>query len=137
MKLMILDETEAAISGFEVRRLVNETIDLSDVSNNECTEIFIKNAFTMVSLDKSVELLLGLARKLRKGGTIRLNGVDSRTLARDLIVGNLDDKQYNEIVYSCKSLLSIPLMKEICVKCGLSIVTLTLTGFNYDLTATR
>jgi len=137
MKLMILNDGEEAISGYEAVYIGDEGIKLDNVSDNECTEILVKNAFTQVSIDKSIETLMLLCSKLRRGGKLKFNGVDSRTLARNLIRGSMDDKQFNDIVYSCKSLISIPMIKEVIRRSGLKIETLTLNGISYDVTATR
>ena len=137
MKLIIVDPEEKYPSGFTPKNIVDGEIDLSDISDNECEEILIRNAFTQVPIDNCVQILVQLSSKLRRGGIIRFNGVDSRTVARKLISGIIDDKEYNNLVYSCKSMLSIPLVKEVVHASGLKIETLKLEGFNYDVTATR
>lgn len=137
MKLVILDKDDKGLSGYECVYMDSPQINLSHISDNECSEILIKNCFTQVSVVNAVEFLVLVCSKLRRGGTIKLNGVDARTLARAIVRGNMNDKEFNDIIYSCKSLLSIPTVKDILHRAGLKIETLTLNGINYDITATR
>ena len=136
MKLQILNPGDTGLTGYETKYL-DKDFSLEDVSDNECTEILVKDSFTQLQGEESVKFLMTLCAKLRKNGSIVLNGIDSRTLARGLIRGVVSDKEFNDLVYSCKSMVSIPILKEIVHKSGLKIKTLNLKGVNYDLTATR
>ena len=137
MKLMILNPGEVGPSGYECVYMTDFGVNLDHISDNECEEISIKNCFSMLPLDAYVDFLVVTCKKLRRKGVLRLNGVDARTLSRSLIKGVMNDKDFNNIVYSCKSLVSIPTVKNIIHRSGLQIETLTINGFNYDLTATR
>jgi len=137
MKLMILNPGEKGPTGYEFVYMTGVDVNLDHISDNECEEISVQNCFASLPLEASIGFLTALSCKLRRGGLLRFNGVDARMLCRALIKGKMNDQDFNTIVYSCRSLLSVPTVKEIIRRSGLQIETLTLNGFNYDVTATR
>ena len=115
----------------------NGFVDLSDVSDNECTEIVLQDVLNQVPMDTVVAFMSAFAQKLRKGGTLSVNGLDLRMFCRRVLKNDIDDKTFNAVTNSNKSIISIPSLKQIVAQSGLVVERLRINGDKYECVTTR
>ena len=137
MKLLILNEGVEPHAEYENRYIKNGALDLQGISDNECIEIVLKDIVNNIPVNEIVPMLVALSGKLRKGGKMYINGLDLRTFSRRLLKREISDEEFNKIVYSLKSVTSVPTIKTIISQSNLQIEKLAIRGMQYELIATR
>lgn len=107
--------------------------------NNECTEILAPELLDYIPFHKVFNFLHMLHRKMRLGSRLIIGGTEPRLLARSIIDGELDQKQYNQIVYSDGKSGTVPCsdLCEMLKSVGLQVVSRKLDGVTYIVEACR
>jgi hypothetical protein len=138
MKIDIVGNPSDAIAGYKPV-VINEDgfMDLFDISDSECTEIRANGIIDKFKASQLQGNLVSLLKKVRLGGKVVLTGLDCNILSRQLISGKLDELSFSAIVESSNSISSLKTVAQIVQSQGLKIETQKLSGYTYQIVATR
>jgi hypothetical protein len=138
MKIDIVGKPEEAISGYKPV-VINEDgfVDLFDVSDSECLEIRANGVVDKFKASQLENNLVALLKKVRLGGKLVLSGLDCNILSRQVISGQLDEKSFGVIVENSNSISSLKTVAKIVQSQGLKIQSQKLSGYTYQIVATR
>jgi hypothetical protein len=138
MRLLIANEGMEPHAEYTNKFLAPDgSVDLSDVSQNECVEIVLSQVLNQLTIDQIVPFLTQVSGKLRKGGKLYINGVSLRTICRRLLKYEIDDVQINGVFHNTKSILSISTVKGIINQLDIEIHKIIINGENYEIICTR
>jgi len=138
MKIDIVGKPEEAISGYKPV-VINEDgfVDLFDVTDSECLEIRANGVVDKFKASQLENNLVALLKKVRLGGKLVLSGLDCNILSRQVISGQLDEKSFGVIVENSNSISSLKTVAKIVQSQGLKIQSQKLSGYTYQIVATR
>jgi len=138
MKIDIVGNPDEAISGYKPV-VVNEDgfVDLFDISDSECVEIRANGVVDKFKTSQFENNLVSLLKKVRIGGKVSLSGLDCNVLSRQVISGQLDERSFSSIVENSNSISSLRTVAQILQRQGLKIQTQNLSGYTYQIVATR
>jgi hypothetical protein len=138
MKIDIVGKPEEAISGYKPV-VINEDgfVDLFGVSDSECLEIRANGVVDKFKASQLENNLVALLKKVRLGGKLVLSGLDCNILSRQVISGQLDEKSFGVIVENSNSISSLKTVAKIVQSQGLKIQSQKLSGYTYQIVATR
>ncbi len=138
MKIDVVGNPSDAISGYKAV-VINDDgfMDMFDISDSECTEIRANGILDKFKASQFEASLVSLLKKVRLGGKVTLSGLDCNILSRQLISGKLDEVSFSSIVEQCNSISSLKTVSKIVQAQGLKIQTQKLSGYTYQVVATR
>ncbi len=138
MKIDVVGNPSDAISGYKAV-VINDDgfMDMFDISDSECTEIRANGILDKFKASQFEVSLASLLKKVRMGGKVTLSGLDCNILSRQLISGKLDEVSFSSIVEQCNSISSLKVVSKIIQRQGLKIQTQKLSGYTYQIVATR
>lgn len=138
MKIDVVGNPSDAISGYKAV-VINDDgfMDMFDISDSECTEIRANGIVDKFKASQFETSLVSLLKKVRLGGRVTLSGLDCNILSRQLISGKLDEVSFSSIVEQCNSISSLKTVSKIIQTQGLKIQTQKLSGYTYQIVATR
>lgn len=138
MKIDIVGNPDEAISGYKPV-IVNADgfVDLFDISDSECVEIRANGVIDKFKASQFETSLVSLLKKVRLGGKVSLSGLDCNVLSRQVISGQLDERSFSAIVENSNSISSLKTVAQILQSQGLKIQTQNLSGYTYQIVATR
>jgi hypothetical protein len=138
MKIDVVGNPSDAISGYKAV-VINDDgfVDMFDISDSECTEIRANGIVDKFKASQFETSLVSLLKKVRLGGKVTLSGLDCNILSRQLISGKLDEVSFSSIVEQCNSISSLKTVSKIIQTQGLKIQTQKLSGYTYQIVATR
>tara|TARA_B100002019_G_scaffold30506_1_gene24457 strand:+ start:6413 stop:6832 length:420 start_codon:yes stop_codon:yes gene_type:complete len=138
MKIDVVGNPSDAISGYKAV-VINDDgfMDMFDISDSECTEIRANGILDKFKASQFETSLVSLLKKVRLGGKVTLSGLDCNILSRQLISGKLDEVSFSSIVEQCNSISSLKTVSKIVQAQGLKIQTQKLSGYTYQVVATR
>lgn len=138
MKIDVVGNPSDAISGYKAV-VINDDgfMDMFDISDSECTEIRANGILDKFKASQFEASLVSLLKKVRLGGKVTLSGLDCNILSRQLISGKLDEVSFSSIVEQCNSISSLKTVSKIIQTQGLKIQTQKLSGYTYQIVATR
>tara|TARA_B100001939_G_scaffold218217_1_gene187787 strand:- start:335 stop:754 length:420 start_codon:yes stop_codon:yes gene_type:complete len=138
MKIDVVGNPSDAISGYKAV-VINDDgfMDMFDISDSECTEIRANGILDKFKASQFEASLVSLLKKVRLGGRVTLSGLDCNILSRQLISGKLDEVSFSSIVEQCNSISSLKTVSKIIQTQGLKIQTQKLSGYTYQIVATR
>ena len=138
MKIDIVGNPSDAIAGYKPVVISEDGfMDLFDISDSECTEIRANNIVDKFKASQLENNLVSLLKKVRLGGKVTLSGLDCNILSRQLISGKLDESSFSAIVENSNSISSLKTVAHIIQSQGLKIETQKLSGYMYQIVATR
>ena len=138
MKIDVVGHPSDASSGYKAV-VINDDgfVDMFDISDSECTEIRANGILDKFKASQFEASLVSLLKKVRLGGKVTLSGLDCNILSRQLISGKLDEVSFSSIVEQCNSISSLKTVSKIIQTQGLKIQTQKLSGYTYQIVATR
>ena len=138
MKIDIVGNPDEAISGYKpVVVNADGFVDLFDISDSECVEIRANGVIDKFKASQFETSLVSLLKKVRLGGKVSLSGLDCNVLSRQVISGQLDERSFSAIVENSNSISSLRTVAQILQSQGLKIQTQNLSGYTYQIVATR
>ena len=138
MKIDIVGNPDEAISGYKpVVVSADGFVDLFDISDSECVEIRANGVVDKFKASQFETSLVSLLKKVRTGGKVSLSGLDCNVLSRQVISGQLDERSFGAIVENSNSISSLKTVAQILQSQGLKIQTQNLSGYTYQIVATR
>lgn len=115
--------------------------NLSDfIDDSECKELVLDNVIQYVPFNQIPNLLLLLIKKLRHGGKITINFVETIEVFKKFVNGQLNLIDLNKAIFGENkhaSIVSIPTICEVFENSGLIIRLKQLNEFNATIEAER
>jgi hypothetical protein len=137
MKLQILLKEEDGIEGYHHILLQNFQQESLQIPNNGCEEIIANKTINKIPVE-SIEGYLGLLlSKLRNGGKVSLSGIEPKVMAKKIIDGSFSESEFNQMLMFTNSMIPLADSVKLLQKNGLKINTSSISGIEYDITATR
>jgi len=138
MKLQITTNQKDEIKGFNSFSLSDLHRVDTEVTDNECENIFISNNVLNSIPPPQIEPFFRLIQsKLRIGGTVTLIAIEPMVVSKMLINNSLDEMQFSNIVASVNSMLPLGAVKNILGSMNLQVLTTSINGISYEITARR
>lgn len=137
MKIHITENVNSAIQGFVLVPIVYGRLDLGGVTDNSATQIIAIDAIDSVPSQMLVKFLQDIVSKMRIGCVAIFGGIELDILARGIVTKDVSSENFNNLVYSKKSLYRNSDITNILTSLGLSIDNVLIQGISYEITATR
>ena len=137
MKIHVVKPQQEAIENFKKVVCFNNSIDLSEISDNECDVIMANDAVDLFSIDKIGEMLGPLVKKLRLNGTLVVGGTDLRVLCKSVVNDQISEQDASNIISSLSSATNLRMVKAMAESMGLNVVSTQLSGIHYEITIKR
>lgn len=138
MKIDVVGNASDAISGYKPVIIQQDgSLDLFGISDSECVEIRANNVVDKFKASQLENNLVSLIKKVRLGGKFVLSGLDCNIVSRQLLSGQLDERTFGVIVENNNSMSSLKTVAQIVKSQGLKIETQKLSGYTYQIVATR
>jgi len=137
MKLLIYSGKEQFVSsGVDSKSQVIEGTDLSQTIEGAYNTV---EAFDFIESAECEDPLDMLLSRLRKGGTLSIQGVDATKAASLFIEGNMDSKSFSDLlVVSNKRVVKVgDIIKHVESKSGYEIQFAGISGLHYIVEVTR
>jgi hypothetical protein len=137
MKLQILSKTQEPIGGFKTVIIENNSLDLGEISPNECEVILASDVVDSVTYSAIDQLMSALASKLRINGELTVGGTDVRMFATAVSNGRVSLEEASNIVTNVNSMTNGPDVTRTFESLGLEIQSISLEGVHYEIRAKR
>jgi hypothetical protein len=137
MKIHITENVNSAIQGFTLVPIVYGRLDLGAVTDNSATQIVAIDAIDSVPSQMLVKFLQDVVSKMRLGCVAIFGGIELDMLARGIVTRDVNSENFNNLVYSKKSVYRNSDITNILTGLGLSIEKVLIQGIGYEITATR
>lgn len=137
MKLHIVRPNQDAIENYTKAIALENNINLSEVSDNECEVIMANDIVDAFTIDKIGELVMSLAKKMRMNGTLVLGGTDIRLLCKAIVNDQITEQEGSNIISTLSSASNLALLKSALEGVGLSVLSTQIAGIHYEVTAKR
>ena len=137
MKIHIVREGQETIENYKKVTVSNNSVDLSDISDNECTFILAGDTLDNFSLENIPLFIQNLTKKVRMGGSLVIGGTDIRLFAKSVINGMTPENEASNKVGLVQSMSIIANTLDIIKSLGMQIESTQINGFHYEVTAKR
>jgi len=136
MKLQIIANESQKIDGFETVWSRKDTeLSLDDISDNSCELILAKNTLDE-NLDR-LKCLKSIVSKVRMNGTVSISGTDVLCLCKATVCSTINTETCSSIMSSLNSIGTVSDVKAALKSMGLTVVSSSIHGVNYEITARR
>ena len=137
MKIHIVREGQETIENYKKVTVSNNSVDLSDISDNECTFILAGDTLDNFSLENIPLFIQNLTKKVRMGGSLVIGGTDIRLFAKSVINGMTPENEASNMGGLVQSMSIIANTLDIIKSLGMQIESTQINGFHYEVTAKR
>ena len=137
MNIYITSTDTQAPSHFEVIKVGVNSVNFDNIPANSCSQIIVERASEL--FDDPVKFLSSCFNLLRKDGTIKILGIDLRTVCLSYVNGQMDSKTFNKsIINDHRSALSCDELLNAVKSLGMHVHRCdTQNNALYELLATR
>ena len=137
MKLHIVKPEQESIENYTRVDANPDSLDLSKVSDNECTMILANDILDLFHIDNVPQLLEHLVKKIRMGGELVVGGTDIRLLSRAVVSGSMGVAQANEVLYAKRACSDVNTILDLLRSLGLTIISSKVAGLHYEIESRR
>lgn len=137
MRLQIVKPEQESIENYTRVDVAPNTIDLSVVSDNECTSILANDVLDSFSVENVPSLLAQLVKKIRMGGELVVGGTDIRLFCKFVTNDQIDELSATRLLGSIQSMTTLNHTVGILMELGLKIVSSQINGVHYEIKASR
>jgi hypothetical protein len=137
MNIHITENIEKIIDGYQMMPIVYGKIDLGMVPNNSSQKIVAIDALDSIPMNLIEDFFREVRLKMRVGCNAVFGGTELSILSKDVINGKITTAQFNEVVYSKKSIYCLQDIKTLIQNMGLVIDYITIKGYNYEISTYR
>lgn len=137
MKLQIVVPNQPAIENFERVEVRPNSIDLSHISDNECTMILANDIVDSFSVDNIASIVTSLTKKVRMGGEIVVGGTDIRLFCKAVINGQMDEPRACQIVGALQSMSNYAMVEQVLQQLKFQILSTQISGVHFEIKAKR
>lgn len=138
MKLQIVSSKETAlIDGYTHVKIEDGKLDLSSIVNNSCVEILANGILDLFSLDQINQVVQAIVSKLRSGGSMVIGGTELDLFAALVNYKEVSLEAANNSIAEVSSMTRHKDVRDVLEQLNMKIFSITLTGVNYEIRATR
>ena len=137
MKLHIVKPGQESIENYERVEITPNALDISTVSDNECTSIMANDILDLFSIDNIPKVLEHLTTKMRMGGDLVVGGTDVRLFCKYVSNDQVGELSAAQLVGNCESMTTLGQISDILQSLGLNIVSSQISGMHYEIKTTR
>lgn len=136
MKLQIIANESQKIKGFEtIWSKKDMELSLDSIPDNSCELILAKN-----TVDENIDrlkCLKSIASKVRMNGTVSISGTDVLCLCKATVCSTINTEMCSSIMSTLTSIGTIGDIKDALRAMGFTVVSSSIHGVNYEVTAKR
>jgi predicted SAM-dependent methyltransferase len=136
MKIHFLTDIQDCVDGHNPIIVDESGIDI-DVPDNSVESILLTGALEQIPYNRLQDSLVKVRKFLRLGGKVFISGIDANCLSRDLINRVAKIEEFNQALYTRKSIHDVKDMTDKLLALGLQIDKVTLKGALYEIYASR
>tara|TARA_Y100000593_G_C4128810_1_gene246365 strand:- start:192 stop:608 length:417 start_codon:yes stop_codon:yes gene_type:complete len=137
MKLHIVKPGQESIENYARVEASPNALDISMVSDNECTSIMANDILDLFSIDNVPKVLEHLATKMRMGGDLVVGGTDVRLFCKYVTNDQVDELSAAQLIGNCESMTTLDQISNILQSLGLNVVSSQVSGMHYEIKAAR
>lgn len=137
MKLQIVKPEQESIENYTRVVVSPNTIDLSTVSDNECTVVLANDILDSFSIDNIPSLLTQLAKKVRMQGELVVGGTDIGLFCKLVTNDQIDTLSAIRLLGTVQSMTTLSQTVGILAELGLNIASSQISGIHYEIKAVR
>ena len=137
MKIHILKSDQKEIENYKRITVSDDQINLSEISDNECSFILANDVLDSFSVENIGSLITSIIKKLRIKGAVVIGGTDIRLFSKNVINGTISGENAAKIIGSLRSMTTLNDTQNIIKSLGLNIDSTQISGINYEIKATR
>lgn len=137
MKLQIVKPDQESIENYTRIDTTPNAIDLSTVSDNECTSILANDILDSFSIENIPSLLAQLVKKIRMRGELIIGGTDIRLFCKLVVNDQMDELSATRLLESVQSMTVFSHTVNGLKDLGLKIVSTQINGSHYEIKASR
>ena len=137
MKLHIVKPGQESIENYARVEASPNALDISMVSDNECTSIMANDILDLFSIDNVPKVLEHLATKMRMGGDLVVGGTDVRLFCKHITNDQVDELSAAQLIGNCESMTTLDQISNILQSLGLNVVSSQVSGMHYEIKAAR
>ena len=137
MKLHIVKPGQESIENYTRVEASPNALDISTVSDNECTSIMANDILDLFSIDNIPKVLEHLATKMRMGGDLVIVGTDVRLFCKYVTNDQVDELSAAQLIGVCESMTTCDQISNTLQSLGLRIASSQINGMHYEIKVTR
>jgi predicted SAM-dependent methyltransferase len=137
MKIHILKSDQKEIENYKRITVSDDQINLSEISDNECSFILANDVLDSFSVENIGSLITSIIKKLRIKGAVVIGGTDIRLFSKNVINGTISGENAAKIIGSLRSMTTLNDTQNIIKSLGLNIDSTQISGIHYEIKATR
>jgi len=137
MKLQLLTKNQQEIEGYKVVNVTDGKLNLSEIIDNQCEQIFAPDVVDSFPLQNAQELISGIVSKLRLGGEIVIGGTDIRLFSKAVANGIMPYGDASTVICLSLSMSTPDMIAEVLQALNLKIENIHMNGIHYEVKAKR
>ena len=137
MKLHIVKPEQESIENYTRVDANPDSLDLSKVSDNECTMILANDILDLFHIDNVPQLLEHLVKKIRMGGELVVGGTDVRLFGKAVSNDQMDELSASRLIASAQSMTTFEQTSGILKAMGLKMLSAQISGIHYEIKVSR
>ena len=137
MKLHIVKPGQESIENYTRVEASPNALDISTVSDNECTSIMANDILDLFSIDNIPKVLEHLSTKMRMGGDLVIGGTDVRLFCKYVTNDQVDELSASQLIGVCESMTTCDQISNTLQSLGLRIASSQINGMHYEIKVTR
>ncbi len=137
MKVQIVNHSEPSIGGYERVEAGENSVDMSQFSDNECEFILAGDILDSFPISSIPPFAKYLASKVRLGGSIVVGGTDVTLFAKNVVNHMISTQEASDLLSKKKSMSTPAIAIAALEAAGLKIQFAQNNGVHYEVTANR
>ena len=136
-KIHVVPKGSETIQGYDKVEVSESGIDMSGISDNECSFILASDIVDEIPTDNIANALQIFVSKMRKGSTLITGGTDIRLLSRAVVRGDIPTVEASKLMSASNSCVDLITVTGLLKSLGLTIKSTAYQGVRYEIEATR
>jgi len=136
-KIHVVTAGSETIQGYDKVEVSEKGIDMSGVSDNECSFILASDIIDEIPTDNIGDAMQIFVSKMRMGSTLITGGTDIRLLSRAVVRGDIPVTDASRLMSVSSSCVDLRTIIGILKSLGLTIKSTAYQGVRYEIEATR
>lgn len=137
MKLLIINQQQETIEGYQIVDLRSGLEQLDQVVNNSCTDIILTNCLDSLCKEDAKKVLSTASSKMRLGGKMSISGIELKSLCRDALNNMLSSDNFGDIIQSMSCVFTSQEIVQLISSINLKIDTVLVQGHTYEIKISR
>ena len=137
MKLLIINQPQQVVEGYQVVDLRTGIEQLDQVVNNSCTDVVLTNCLDTLGKEDARKVLGLASSKMRLGGKMVISGVELKCLCRNVLNNTMSSDDFSNIVQSINCAFTSQEITQLVNGVGLNIDSILIQGHLYEIRISR